>query len=181
MGFVIDPQQPPPGAFTVCTTQPMPWNYETGKEEFNPYPERSVYKPDLVKEWREAEEYTLKRVVQGGVVPRLEAQNLILAWEKAEGYIIMSKFQDLSKMSSFRNGYIAWLEAEEYKKSQQVLPEASIDQLPMINRIIAKGFRELAKDLHPDVGGNAKRFDELREAKANLDRIVREVEDLLSS
>lgn len=48
-------------------------------------------------------------------------------------------------------------------------------------RIIAKGFRELAKTEHPDTGGTEQRFRELRDAKRQLDRMMEEVGEILKT
>lgn len=50
-------------------------------------------------------------------------------------------------------------------------------QLPIVERIIQCGFRNLAQEYHPDHGGNANHMRELLDAKALLTKVVKHMHD----
>lgn len=89
----------------------------------------------------------------------------VIGWDKA------------SQHEKFRRGYIEWLASTDGVGDS--LSDLEIEQLPMIERIIARGYRELAKTEHPDVGGSEARFAALRKAKSQIDQVMREVGELL--
>ena len=70
--------------------------------------------------------------------------------------------------------YLLWLRASSLDKVKMIdgelerrtnLEEASMG---MIDRIIATGYRELAKRLHPDHGGNG---EEMKELNASFNKL----------
>ncbi len=166
----------------------MAWNYETGQEELNPYsgghgPQSTGFYKQGCQEilrWEEAEIAWREGWCPAQFLPRetwtKAAWGRVLAtWEEAEMAVI--GWDKRSEADNFRRGYITWLALSN--GSSITLSDLDIDALPLLERIIAKGYRELAKTEHPDVGGSPERFAALREAKGQLDKVMEEVGDLL--
>ena len=76
----------------------------------------------------------------------------------------------ISTRKSELNGYQAELDRRQQAK------EAS---LPMIEKIVSVGYRELAKRLHPDAGGETAAFQDLQAANEQLKAAVRSVKGML--
>ena len=101
----------------------------------------------------------------------------IRKWEEAEMAIL--GWQEKANAESFRRGYLEWL-AKGAKVADSVgMTELDIEQLPMLERIVARGYRELSKKAHPDVGGSAEEFDQVTQAKKQLEALIASVRDLL--
>lgn len=162
----------------------MPWNYETGREEPAPYTSGksgpfSCAPPKIIRHgcleimaWEQAETAWHASRYWSASVPLIGVTN---AWEAAEMAVI--GWDKAGQKESFRRGYMEWLASTNGVGDS--LSDLEIEQLPMIDRIIARGYRELAKTEHPDVGGTAERFAALRKAKGQLDQVMREVGELL--
>ena len=161
----------------------MAWNYEKGCDEpapynvlsgplFTPNPNKLV---DIaaarmeVHRW-ETNEAWLKqnywRDKDAGMKKVTES------WERAE--MAVAGWSDRAKLDTFRRGYLEWLAKGNSVADQVALSDLEIEQLPLLERIIAKGYRELAKTAHPDTGGTAEEFGKLRTAKMQLDRVLAE-------
>ncbi len=171
-------------AFGPIPVTAMPWNYETGREEQAPYNGGeggpvSCAPPKIFSQgcmeillWEQAE--TAWRMSRYWM-PDTPVAGVLAIWEKAEMAVL--GWDKASQKENFRRGYMNWLASTD--GVGDALSDLEIEQLPMIDRIIARGYRELAKTEHPDVGGTAARFAALRKAKAQLDQVMREVGELL--
>lgn len=161
----------------------MGWNYEKGCEDPKAYtsgmgpitPEPPKFYTRGCQEilyWEGLEAaWKRDRNWQTGYVIR----SVVIAWEKAEMAIV--GWDKRSQVEQFRRGYLEWLASSS--GVADALSDLEIEQLPMIERLVARGYREMAKAAHPDTGGSKEAFHELRQAKTQLDRILIEVGDLL--
>jgi len=175
----------------------MAWNFEKGCEEPNPYtavtggtvltprpgpvidPERAredqAEMVSRVHAWQQNESW-LKND-SGPWRKKVTEAEVIASWERAE--MAIAGWQNHSKIESFRAGYLEWLAKGTQVADQVTLTDLQIEELPMLERVVAKGYRELAKTEHPDAGGSDERFDKLRTAKLQLDRLLVEMKDIL--
>jgi hypothetical protein len=174
----------------------MAWNYENGCEETVAYtvlshgpvtPKATFANNPLefgeemnrvriaVYEWQVAEGW-----LKGGKWHNnrdIGVAEVLKKWGRAEMAIVnWNKHGDQEK---FRVGYLEWLAKGNQIADDVGLSDLEIEKLPSIERIIAKGYRELAKEAHPDTGGTPEKFRDLRTAKLQLDRMLMEVGDLL--
>lgn len=162
----------------------MAWNYEKGCEEPTAYKFGSqLYTPPnwgseamgCAREWekREARAASSKRLPTRHITDTAEA---ICAWENLERAM---NWQDVSKIPERRRQYLEWLAREEKVEVQMGFADVVDGDLPLMDRIIKEGFRSLSKTAHPDLGGSADKFRELKDASDKLKSIVAEVRDLL--
>ncbi len=164
----------------------MAWNYEKGCEELAPYdgsdggpvscaPPAFLNRGCLeILAWEKTEAawHRDRNWRTGTVMP-----GVIAVWERAE--IALIGWDERSRREDFRRGYIDWLAGSS--GAMDSMSDLEIDALPLLDRIVARGYRELAKTEHPDVGGSDERFTALRKAKAQLDTVLREVGQLLEN
>jgi Putative quorum-sensing-regulated virulence factor len=74
--------------------------------------------------------------------------------------------------------YLEWLADQARRNSKAYDAELERRDLleqsncSMVDRIVQVGFRELAKQLHPDQGGNSKDFIDLRAAHERLKEML---------
>ena len=166
----------------------MAWNYKTGREEDNPYPHGNkdgIYTPPP---WKP------------------EVRRLVMDWERDEAFLARTnnKFMDTWEMRNesatksfraleralvsqdeipeFRRRYMEWLATHTTVTQNQSLgfmDDLTMDQLPILDRIVQKGYRELARTEHPDLGGDAERFNKLQQAKVQLMAVLRELKEIL--
>jgi hypothetical protein len=169
----------------------MAWNWEKGCEEDDAYKHGgTVYSPPawrqdvlgLVVQWSRAEDKAERFKRRYGYEE--EAVDL---WYTLEARMV---FDDEAKKSEFRRGYMEYL-AKGQKVVDEIITDSlnrgiMEDKLPYLERIIARGYRSLAKEVHPDVADNpeeAERFKEefqnLKVARLQLDAILKEVKDIL--
>lgn len=161
----------------------MAWNYETGREEAMPYvggvgpqscPPPKFYKKGCLEilRWEDLEAAWYR---DRNWTKTYTPETVIQSWENAEMGVI--GWDKRAQVENFRRGYIDWLATQD--GVADALSDLEIEQLPLIERIIARGYRELSKTEHPDVGGTTQRFAQLREAKKQLDQVMQEIGDLL--
>lgn len=175
----------------------MAWNYETGRDEPMAYTALTggtvltprpgpIIDPDRTREdqammvakvhdWQD-KETRLKQIRPSRKVTESE---VISAWEKAE--MAIAGWDRHSKIDSFRAGYLEWLAKGNQVADQVALSDLEISELPLLERVVAKGYRELAKTEHPDAGGDSERFDKLKNAKLQLDRLLCEMREILET
>lgn len=162
----------------------MAWNYETGKEEPSPYtdPIGGIYSApvyaarisDQLFRWNKAEtEAWYKRKSTTAFLYTCAA---IREWERLERVMT---WDDEATKAEFRRKYIEFLAKTDILDCDLGLKDLDVDSLPILQRIIAVGYRQLAKTAHPDMGGTTEEFNELRQGKVQLDSILKEVKDLL--
>ena len=167
----------------------MAWNYEKGCEEPNPYsynysgPYSSPQWDSNIlceaREWEMAEikvaiARTLRSTTPGSL--QVAIDGAIFACTKLESKML---WEDNLKIDEFRRKYMEWL-AREGKLSHDIgLSYVHEDQLPLMERIIAVGYRQLAKTTHPDLGGSTEDFNNLKEAKNQLILVLGTVKDVL--
>ena len=178
----------------------MAWNYETGRDEPNAYtvldrgglftPKPGpIINPDLsrqehmevvaaVHKWQQTEAW-LKNNAGSNWGRKATVSEAIRDWERAE--MAIAGWQKRAQLDTFRAGYLEFLAKGNQVADQVALSDLEIEELPLLERIVAKGYRELAKSEHPDVGGDAGRFDKLKTAKLQLDRLLVEMKDILES
>lgn len=83
-------------------------------------------------------------------------------------------------VSDIPRDYLEWLIGSREKEiasfkaeiERRELVEAS--SVSMVERLIAEGYRSLAKKLHPDTGGTAEEFTALKAASEQLKAIIGE-------
>lgn len=173
----------------------MGWNYETGREETDAYTVMSgpllTPKPGMTLEgakniekvrikihlWENAESWLKSNKWRND--PERGKREVMKAWRDAE--MAITGWDDRSQADSFRRGYLEWLAKGNQVADQVGLSDLEVDQLPLLERVVARGYRELAKTEHPDTGGTAERFSALRTAKLQLDRMMAEVGEILRS
>lgn len=109
--------------------------------------------------------------------PEHGQRETLKSWRQAE--MAIADWLKKGDTEKFRSGYLEWLAKGNQVADDLGLTEVEIEKLPAIERIIAKGYRELAKEAHPDTGGTPEKFRELRGAKLQLDRMLSEVGELL--
>lgn len=165
----------------------MVWNYEKGCEEAVAYPSGSnVYTPPKWKnnaasacalKWEEAEakSHYYRNTKITGVKEHWDKE-AATRWYELEKTMLWGQ---ASQMPDFRRRYIEWLSKATEMDVQLGITDLAIDELPMMERIIAVGYRTLAKAEHPDLGGTPERFQKLKETKEKLDQVMKEVKDLL--
>ena len=170
----------------------MAWNYEKGCEEEMPYKYGSgLYTPpdyssrpeilSVVLNWEKAEArvYCMRAMNRS---PSYISWNDTArhAWRRLEEQMIGDTWDNNAKIPEFRRKYIEWL-AKEVKIASDIglCDPVSEESLPMLERIIAAGYRTLAKTAHPDLGGTDKDFRNLKIAKEQLDSMLAEVKDIL--
>ncbi len=179
---------------------PVSWNYEKGCEEPMAYTALSggtvltprpglIIDPERTREdqaamvakvhdWQQ-KETNLKLNNSGNRYRKTTVEECIAAWEKAE--MAIAGWDRHSKIDSFRAGYLEWLAKGNQVADQVALSDLEISELPLLERVVAKGYRELAKTEHPDAGGDSERFDKLKNAKLQLDRLLVEMREILES
>lgn len=179
----------------------MPWNYEKGCDEAVAYTALNshggpltpragpIIDPDRTREdqatmvarvhdWQQKE--TWLKLKHGGTRYRkTTVEECIDVWEKAE--MAIAGWDRHGKIDSFRAGYLEWLAKGNQVADQVALSDLEISELPLLERLVAKGYRELAKTEHPDAGGDSDRFDKLKNAKLQLDRLLVEMREILES
>lgn len=94
---------------------------------------------------------------------------LILQWGKYKGHDIESVPQD----------YLVYMEKWHKEGYHQVVGELRRRQqveeaeLPLVERIVAIGFRELSKSIHPDKGGSQEEMQKLGASRDLLREAIR--------
>ena len=75
--------------------------------------------------------------------------------------------------------YLQWLHERTVKSGEEIATEIerrerleSANQ-PLIERLIQSGYRALAKQLHPDVGGTTEQMQELNDVVDTLRHAIR--------
>lgn len=77
--------------------------------------------------------------------------------------------------------YLEWLKnkAEEdiVRIDRELMRREDIEKASQstVEKLVAEGFRSLAKKLHPDHGGTAEQFRDLQAARERLNVILREI------
>jgi hypothetical protein len=158
------------------------WNYETGQEEAKAYADSlsGPYTPPPppfwgkatleIHQWEQAE-----AAVKALRVSTANTRRVIRAWEKAEMAVI--GWDKAAEHEKFRRGYMEWLAMQN--GGVDSLSDLDLESMPLLERIVTEGYRVLAKKNHPDLGGSADKFREVREAKGKLDQVLSEVGELL--
>jgi len=155
----------------------MAWNYEKDCDEEAPYQfGTGIYTPptwnpvlaDLVRAWEKAE----AQCVWSKNRPGVYTVRAIQLWEELEAAMV----QDTSKS---RREYLEWLARGKNLDAQMGFRDVEEKDLPLLNRIVNVGFRTIAKEVHPDLGGTDQQFMDLKQAKVQLDIILREMKDIL--
>lgn len=161
----------------------MGWNYETGKDEKVAYAGggNGPVTPQLIVPAHAYEAYwnwtCAEKVARNwsNTTP-----GTLEAWR-----VLGSKLTfDQGKLNAqFRKDYIQWLLAGR-KDPVPTTPgidelKLSDSQLPLLERMAVIGYRELAKQFHPDRGGSPDGFAKLQEAKKQMDIVIGEVRRLL--
>lgn len=78
--------------------------------------------------------------------------------------------------------YLQWLiqmRQKDLKEYQDELDRRALVEagsLSMVEQIIREGFRSLSKKLHPDQGGSAAQFLELKSGEEQLKMVLRELQ-----
>ncbi len=192
------------GTSVGCGRESRPvigWNFEKGCEETNAYTVLSsgslftpkpgpVIDPDLsrqehmevvaaVHKWQQTEAWLKNNAGSHGGRwgKKVTTDDAVRDWEKAE--MAIAGWQKRAQLDTFRSGYLEFLAKGNQVADQVALTDLEIEALPLLERIVAKGYRELAKSEHPDVGGDAGRFDKLKTAKLQLDRLLVEMGEVL--
>lgn len=169
----------------------MAWNYETGQDEPNPYTDPDKGGPytsphfsyTSIKEaldWHKAEA-NLLRAVQWGNIDLANALRgaAINCWLKLEKAMT---FKDVAQSTELRRGYIEWLSTNMGKTTAtqaQVIEEVDLNSLPLLERIIQAGYHKLAKEAHPDAGGEPEKFREITQARGQLMAIIKDLKEVL--
>lgn len=164
----------------------MAWNYERGCDEPKAYPIGSTlytpppWKPETIRDvmnW-EAAEARVRQYPQGTNIRQEWNEKATLLWKRLEAVVM--GWEKNAEIPEFRRRYMEWLAKEAGVEAEiGFVDEVSTEDLPMIERIIWEGFRKLAKTEHPDMGGTTDRFVALKNAKTQLDGILREVREVL--
>ncbi len=134
---------------------------------------------DAVHKWQQTESWLRNDSGAYGRRSGTSVDDAIRAWRNAE--MAIAGWDQQSKIDAFRAGYLEWLAKGNQVADQVALTDLEIEQLPLLERIVARGYRELAKQEHPDTGGTSERFDRLKTAKLQLDRLLVEMKDILES
>jgi hypothetical protein len=174
----------------------MAWNYDTGQEDptgaaqsggvitppayLNSWP-KSVR--DLWVRWQLAESACATRsgTVDYGRLEQVAAKR----WQELiEILLPVLNVQH----STYRHKFVLWLmsripDCDPNKKTSNPLGELDMskvdENLPLMDRIVQEGFKAIAKRAHPDVGGSAEKFIELKQSTKQLQDLLKEVKDLL--
>ena len=85
-----------------------------------------------------------------------------------------------SRLEDLPEDYLLWL--LDMRKKDVRIYEGELERrklaeeasLTMSEKIISAGYRELAKKFHPDAGGSAKEFQELRASFEQLQSVMKE-------
>lgn len=86
-------------------------------------------------------------------------------------------------LSNVPRGYIEWLVTERekdlitYKKELQRRDDLELSNMSVMEKIVLAGFRTLAKEVHPDVGGTTKQMQELNASYQALKEAVNIMKD----
>lgn len=132
-----------------------------------------------VHKWQQTEAWLKNNSGSYGRRSSTTVNDAVRDWEKAE--MAIAGWQNRAKIDTFRAGYLEFLAKGNQVADQVALTDLEIEELPLLERIVAKGYRELAKSEHPDVGGDSARFDKLKTAKLQLDRLLVEMKDILET
>lgn len=163
----------------------MAWNFEKGCEEERPYNNMlgSVHSPPMwgkawsaVQVWTQAEAWVDRSKWGWAETKDNFNQQAILRWIQCEREIMWDKN---SEIPEFRRKYIDWLAREKNVSSEIGLTDVDIESMPLLERVIAAGYKQLAKTAHPDLGGSQQEFLDLRNARTQLDRMLAEVGEIL--
>lgn len=164
----------------------MAWNYEKSCDEPDAYKYgEGIYTPPAwsigskgfmqkVMYWEQAEARAV--AYRNSTYADTYKANAINCWGALERAMT---WEDASKIPEFRRQYIEWLAKKKDVDYQMGFQDVSEDSLPILQRIIAVGYRQLAKTAHPDLGGTVEDFNNLKTAKNQLDLVLKSLEDVL--
>lgn len=153
----------------------MAWNWEKGCEEETPYQfGGGIYTPPnwdkglgkLVLAWEKAEAIAKRSKSKS------YEREAIKCWEALEAEMTLDSAQS-------RRDYLEWRARGKKLDSTMGFKPVDEDSLPLLNRIVSVGYRTMAKTAHPDLGGSDEEFRSLKQAKVQLDTILKEVEGIL--
>lgn len=83
--------------------------------------------------------------------------------------------------------YLDWLidsrrkDLAEYEAESQRRETLAQAKLSLADQIVQAGYRELAKRFHPDAGGSAQEFTQLKGAHEQLKVVLKEIERVQGS
>lgn len=167
----------------------MAWNYEKGCEEVVAYEygKNGIYTPPnwknnhisgLAVRWEEAEAKA-KYYDRPSALPTVRKywdEQAVSRWYELEKAMLWDK---AAEVPDFRRKYVEWLSRATEMEVEMGISDVDINNLPMMQRMIALGFRQLAKETHPDLGGDPEQFMKVKDVKKQLDAVLEEVKDLL--
>lgn len=174
----------------------MAWDYEKGCEVPNAYankPGSTLYSPPtkgFPKRHRGLASVYI--VAEMGVTAinytQMKQAHIIEVKNRAESAFIklveeIMNWQGIADDPQVRTKFLEWLTIENKAIAMNIdgmsISDVDINKMPMMERIIATGYKKLATKMHPDLGGTTEDFQELTDAHSTLKVVLKEVKDLL--